>query len=98
MHRVIKTHSRRSELHPADGGGGLQFSGGWQNDGSRNSMIREVPGVMHAVARFITDLFGSRIYARTHQRMESFDSIPDSLFSMDRVVFYPVALALEGIS
>ena len=59
MHRIIETHARRSELHPADGRGGLQFSGGWQDDGSRNSMVGEVTGMMHTVARFVTNVFGS---------------------------------------
>ena len=58
MHRIIETDPRRPEMHPADDRGRLQFSSGWEDDGSRNSMIGEEAGVLHAVARFVTHLFG----------------------------------------
>src|SRR5262245_3737386 len=56
MHRIIETNSWRPEMHPADDGGCLQFSGGREDDGSRNSMVRKVTDVLHAVACFITNL------------------------------------------
>ena len=57
MHRVVETHLRSSEMHPANDRGRFQFSGGGQDNGSRNSMIGEVAGVLRAIARFIARLF-----------------------------------------
>jgi hypothetical protein len=84
-------------MHPTEYRGRLQLSGGWEDDGSHNSMVREVGSVLHAIACFVTHLVGRRIYTLAHQRMGIFDSTPGSL-RMYRVLLYPVTLALEGIS
>ena len=47
------------DLADADDHGRLQFCGGWQDDGSQNPMVGKVAGMLHAVVRFITHLFGS---------------------------------------
>src|SRR5262249_48118987 len=60
------------------------------------SMVGEVSGVLHTVACFVPHLLGRRIRTIADQRMKLLSGIPRSR-RVDRVVLYPVALALERI-
>src|SRR5258708_2160319 len=94
MHRMIEADMRRSEVHPSDGRCCLEYSRGRQNDSAGNAMIGEVSHMLHTVACFVAHLLGRRTRAVADQRVKTFDTIPGSS-SMNRIVFYPVALALE---
>ena len=80
MHRVVETHLMRSEMHSAENRCRLQFSGRWQDNGPRNSVIRKIVDMLGAIARFIARLFGRPFHERADQRVGCwFDSVPTSI-------------------
>src|SRR5215475_10639740 len=95
MHGLIETHARRPEMHAADDGGGLQFRARRKDDGARNSVIREVGGVLHPVARFVTHILAIQTNMLAYQWMDLLGGFAGS-FRRDRIVLDPVTCAGTG--